>query len=303
MVENLIKKLNSNSYITLETTPSHSATFDPIIEKIEKLELDRLVDGFSTTDSPLSKMKYSALFAALKLQQKFGKAVIATMSMRDRNKIALQSSLLGANDVGIRSILALTGDPIKLSDQPDVKGVFEANSNLLLDIINKFNRGSDFAGKEFREKPKRIFPFSVMNSYAKNEDRLYKKMLEKVTHKTTAIITQPIYSKKNAKNLQNMMDRANSETNRETKLILGIFPITKYRTAKFLVEKLPGVYVPDIWVEKLEKASRIGIEEEYKVGYEMSLETLKEIYEINPRVHIMTANNFSLAKELIKEIR
>ena len=303
MVENLIKKLNSDSYITLETTPLHSATFEPILENIENLGLGELVDGFSTTDSPLSKMKYSALFAALKLQQRFKKAVIATMSMRDRNKIAIQSSLLGANDVGIRTILALTGDPIKLSDQPDVKGVFEANSNLLLDIVDKFNQGYDFANREFKQKPKQIYPFSVMNSYAKSEDRLYKKMLEKITHKTTAIITQPVYSKDNAKNLQNMLKRANSETKRDAKLILGFFPITKYKTAKFLVEKLPGVYVPDIWVEKLEIASKKGVKEEYRVGYEMSLETLKQIYEINPKIHIMTANNFSLAKELISEIR
>ena len=64
----------------------------------------------------------------LKLQQEFNKPVIATMSMRDRNKIALQSDLMGANDFDVRAILALTGDPAKMSDQPHAKGVFEANS-------------------------------------------------------------------------------------------------------------------------------------------------------------------------------
>ena len=69
------------------------------------------------------------------------------MSMRDRNKIALQSDLLGANEVDIRAILALTGDPATISDQPHAKGVFEADSSMLLDIISCSNSGIDYAGK------------------------------------------------------------------------------------------------------------------------------------------------------------
>ncbi|MEJ2468572.1 MAG: methylenetetrahydrofolate reductase, partial [Campylobacterales bacterium] len=77
--------------MTLETTPSHEASFRPVIDTIESLGLHELVDGFSTTDNPLAKLKYNALFAAMMLQQRFGKPVLATMSMRDRNRIALQS--------------------------------------------------------------------------------------------------------------------------------------------------------------------------------------------------------------------
>ena len=93
------------------------------------------VSGFSCTDNPLAKLKMSGVLAAIKLQQTFGKPVIATMSMRDKNKLSLQSEILGANDFNLRCILALTGDPAKLSDQPDVKGVVERDSTLLLSII------------------------------------------------------------------------------------------------------------------------------------------------------------------------
>jgi len=65
----------------------------------------------------------------LKVQERFKKPVITTISMRDRNKLSLQSSLLGANDFDIRVILALTGDPAKLSDQPEVKGSFRERLN------------------------------------------------------------------------------------------------------------------------------------------------------------------------------
>ena len=154
MFDELINKLQNSTYITLETTPSHSAMFSPIIDKIEELELHTLVDGFSTTDNPLAKLKYNSLFAAKMLQDRLQKPVIATMSMRDRNKIALQSDLLGANEVDVRAILALTGDPATISDQPHAKGVFEADSSLLLDIISAFNSGMNYAGKPFSHMPK-----------------------------------------------------------------------------------------------------------------------------------------------------
>ena len=176
MFKTLIEKLYSDKYITLETTPSHEPTFDNILDKIEKYNLDKRVDGFSTTDNPLAKLKYNAIFASIKLQQRFNKPVITTVSMRDRNKIALQSDLLGANDFNVRAILALTGDPANMSDQPHTKGVFESNSNMLLEIINSFNNGMDYSGKLFKTFPKPIYPFSVINSYAKNMKSLEKKM-------------------------------------------------------------------------------------------------------------------------------
>ena len=135
MFEALIDKLQNDKYLTLETTPTHEPVLDNIISKIQNCRLDKKVDGFSCTDNPLAKLKYNAFFAALKIQEKFNKPAIATMSMRDRNKIALQSDLLGANDFDVRAILALTGDPAKMSDQPHTKGVFEGNSNMLLQII------------------------------------------------------------------------------------------------------------------------------------------------------------------------
>jgi 5,10-methylenetetrahydrofolate reductase len=168
LFDELINKLKNDTYITLETTPGHSPIFSPIIDKIEELELQNYVDAFSTTDNPLAKLKYNALFAAKMLQDRFNKPVIATMSMRDRNKIALQSDLLGANEVDVRAILALTGDPATISDQPHAKGVFEADSSLLLDIISAFNSGMNYAGKPLAHKLKEIYPFAVVNSYAKN---------------------------------------------------------------------------------------------------------------------------------------
>lgn len=302
MFDTLIDKLKNSTYITLETTPGHSAQFTPTIEKIADLELNKYVDGFSTTDNPLAKLKYNSLFAAKMLQERFNKPVIATMSMRDRNKIALQSDLLAANEVDIRAILALTGDPANLSDQPHAKGVFEGDSTLLLEMIAAFNSGMSYAGKPFAIAPKPIHPFAVVNSYAKNPKTLQKKMQKKIKHGALGIITQPVYDLENAKLLLELIEKANSECcgeHKRAELVLGLFPITKLRTAQFLSAHVPGINVPDYWIEKLRIASKNGLDEEYKVGFDLSKELFEELKDLHPKMHLMTANQFKIAKDIL----
>jgi len=303
MIENFIEKLRHDSFLTLETTPMHEPTFDPIIDKIEALGLNEKVDGFSTTDNPLARLKFNALFGALSLQNRFGKPVISTMSMRDRNKVALQSDLLGANGFDLRTILALTGDPASASDQPAVKGVFEGNSTLLLEIIQCFNAGIDYSGKPFKTQPKPIYSFAVCNAHANTPKNLMKKMATKIKHGAVGIITQPVYSVENAKMLLDLLKDAKAEINKEqsqAQLILGFFPIIKLRTAQFLSAHVPGIHVPSIWMDKLAHAKKISEEEEKKVGFELSLNAFLELKKIHPKIHMMSANNFELVADLVK---
>ena len=302
MIENFIAKLQNDAFLTLETTPMHEPLFEPIIQKVAQFGLDKKVDGFSTTDNPLARLKYNALFGALKLQNAFGKPVISTMSMRDRNKVALQSDLLGANEHDLRAILCLTGDPASASDQPSLKGVFEGNSTLLLDIIKCFNAGIDYSGKPFKTAPKPIYPFAVCNAHANVPKNLIKKMRTKVEHGAVGIITQPVYSKENATMLLEFLKSAKEGLQgvQNTQLILGFFPIVRLRTAQFLAAHVPGIHVPNEWMEKLTKAKKISEEEEKKVGFELSLRTFRELQSIHPKIHLMSANNFELISDILR---
>jgi 5,10-methylenetetrahydrofolate reductase len=301
MVESFIKKLRHDSFLTLETTPMHEPTFEPIIEKLTHYNLGSQVDGFSTTDNPLARLKYNAFFGALKLQNTFQKPVITTMSMRDRNKIALQSDLLGANEHELRTVLCLTGDPASASDQPNLKGVFEGNSTLLMDIIHCFNAGIDHSGKPFKTHPKPIYPFAVCNAHANMPKNLMKKMHTKIEHGAVGIITQPVYSTQNATMLLELMKNAHEGTKNEhkTELVLGFFPIVRLRTAQFLAAHVPGIHVPQEWMEKLTRAKKIGEEEEKKVGFELSCQTFKNLKRIHPKIHMMSANNFELVSDIL----
>jgi 5,10-methylenetetrahydrofolate reductase len=301
MFEDFITKLQNDRFFTLETTPEKAPSIAPIIEAIKQYALDRKFDGFSVTDNPLAKLKYSAILAAIRLQSEFNKPVITTMTMRDRNKIALQSDLLGANDFDIRTILALTGDKASMSDQPNAKGVFEENSLMLLRIIKCFNGGIDFAGRPLEGSSKPIYPFAVTNSHAKNFKTLGKKIKAKLERGAVGLITQPVYDIDNAKAMLELFEEVKAATPEaeNAQLILGFFPITRFRTAQFLSSHVPGIYVPQEWVDTLYHAKEISDEEQVQVGMEMSKKLFQELSALHPKMHVMTANRFDVVNEIV----
>ena len=304
MFEKFCKTLHSNRpFITVEITPPHGASIKPTIEKIKRLNLHEKVAGFSVTDNPLAKLKMSGVLSAIQIQQAFNKPVIATMSMRDTNKLSLQSTLLGANDFDLRCILALTGDPAKYSDQPEVKGVLERDSTLLLSIIYRLNNGFDYSNKELNPKPKPIYPFAVSNAYAKDMRRIQKKMIKKLNYGARAIFTQPVYDIENAKVLIELFEEAKTFSVRETaldaQLILGQFPVVRAKTANFISDKVPGIIVPKSIIEEMDLAAMDGAEKEQEVGFNLSKSIFDEILKLHPKVHLMTHNRFDLCLELI----
>ncbi len=290
-------------FISVEITPPHGASIKGIIDKIEDIGLDKKVTAFSCTDNPLARLKMSGLLSAIKIQERFGKPVITTMSMRDKNKLSLQSDLLGANDFDIRLILALTGDPAKLSDQPEVKGVLERDSTLLLSIIYRLNNGMDYSNSELSPKPKPIYPLAVSDAYAKNMKNLQKRMLKKLNYGARAIITQPVYDTDNAKLLLEIFEEAKEQSIRETakeaQLVLGQFPIVSARTATFINDKVPGIKVPKEIIDEMNLAAMDGAKNEQKVGFELSKDILDSIMNLHPKVHLMTHNRFDLCDKLI----
>jgi 5,10-methylenetetrahydrofolate reductase len=293
----------TKKFITVEINPPHGASIEPILKDIKKYNLYEKVSGFSCTDNPLAKLKMSGVLSAIRVQQEFGKPVIATMSMRDKNKLSLQSTLLGANDFDLRCILALTGDPAKYSDQPEVKGVLERDSTLLLSIIYHLNNGVDYSNKPLNPTPKPIYPFAVSNSYAKDMKQLQKRMVKKLDYGARAIITQPVYNIENAKEILALFEEAKEmsvrETAKEAQLVLGQFPIVRARTANFIDDKVPGISVPKPIIDEMNLAAMDGEEKEREVGFALSKAIFDAVMKEHGKVHLMTHNRFDLCSELI----
>lgn len=294
MLEPLITKLQSNqAFLSVEVSPQLSATIGQ--DTLNELESLRLADCFVCTDSPLARLKPSSILSSIKLQNFLKKPVICTLSMRDRNSIALCGDILAANEFGLRAFLSLSGDSVKSGDCAGAKGVFEESSLKLGRIIDDLNQGIAINGKTLTNEVKQIYNFCVINSYANNTESLKKKMLKKLNNSDVqGLFTQPVFSLEAASFLLTSLEDINASLGQKCVLILGFFPVLRYRTALFLRDKLPGVYIPNEWIEKLEKASIQGKEEEQKVGLELSRELFAKLQTHYNKFHFMSANKSNL---------
>lgn len=287
-IESIVEKIHSTSpFFSLEINPKLSAKIKD--ENIDELKSFDKIDAFVVTDSPLARFKPSSILSSIKLQNILQKPIICTLSMRDRNSIALCGDILAANELGLRLFLALTGDNIKNSDCDSIKGVFESNSSKLATIIDDLNNGIAINKKPLIEKVQRIYHFAVINSYSNNQQSIKNKILKKISsNNISALYSQPIYSKDRAEFLLSSIDEANTSFGTNTALVLGFFAVTSYKTAIFLRDKLPGVYIPDKWIESLYIASQKGIEEEQKVGLELSLKLFDDLKKVHNKFHLMS---------------
>ena len=299
MLEQLITKLKSNEpFLSVEVSPSLSSTIGQ--SAIDELESLKIADCFVCTDSPLARLKPSSILSSIKLQNALKKPLICTLSMRDRNSIALCGDILGANEFGLRSFLSLSGDGVKNGDCAGAKGVFEESSLKLGRIIDGLNQGIAANGKVLKDSVETIYNFSVINSYANNTESLKKKMLKKLSNSAVqGLFTQPVFSLEAARFLLESMKSINKELGQNCVMILGFFPVLSYKVALFLRDKLPGVYIPNEWVQKLEKASIKGKEVERKIGLELSRELFKDLQTLHNKFHFMSANKPSLLREFV----
>ena len=303
-VENFIKKLENNDEysFTLEISPQAKYDLSYIEEKINNSNIQNYVDAFVVTDSPFANIKISPILAAIQLQQKLNnnKPFIATQTMRDKNSIALQNDLIGANYFDIRMILAVTGDAVANGNQKQAKGVFEGNSNLLIDIIKNLNKSKSLGEFTFKEPLKPIYPFCVINSYAKNDDSLKVRLAKKANSGVKAIFTQPIYEVERLEFLLNCIDEL--PLKEKPILVPGFFPVLTYKTAYFIYYKLSGSYIPEKWLSKLKKASDKSEEEERKTAIELSSKLFEDMLKIHKKMHIMSLNNYEFVVDLLKNI-
>lgn len=294
-VEKLIEKIYSDDeFLSYEIIPQKAFSIDSTLEKIKQSELYSLFDAFVCTDSPLARLKHSSILASIKIKDYLKKPTICTISLRDKNSIAIQGEILGLNEFDIRIFLTLKGDPIRLGDQPQAKGVFESNSYMLLDIINELNHKKDLSNLDIKDDGLPIYPFAVINSFSNNMENIYRRMFRKIQKGALALITQPIYDVNNAKELLRMLDRANSGLGKNAKLILGYHPVSSLKAAEFLYHKLPGCYIPSSWIDELKNTS-----DERELGISLSKKLYKELRALHPKIHFMCSNSIKIAESII----
>ena len=246
------------------------------------------VDAVCVTDNQRAVMRMSPI-AACGALSKEGFDTIMHLTCRDRNRISLQSDLLGASCLGIKNVLVMSGDYPTKGDHPGAKPVYDLDSVQLLDVISRLNNGFDLSGSMLEGKPD-FFAGAVSN--IELAEAAFMKFEKKIKAGARFIITQAVFD---AGKFSEFMDKIRGAGGEKTRVIAGIIPLRSERTAQFLNSSIPGVKVPDDLVRKLKSAGDPGA-----LGLEMAADLIKELRGVCDGVHIMPVGTHENTRKILE---
>jgi 5,10-methylenetetrahydrofolate reductase len=232
-------------------------------------------------------MRLSALALAAQLQ-KAGTETILQLTCRDRNRMALQSDLLGASAFGIENLLLLSGDHSKFGDHPDSRPVFDLDSVQLLDMTAGLMMGVDMVGKPLNGVPK-FFPGAAVNPAAEPFELMFQKVAKKVDSGARFFQTQSIFDRNALERFMSAMKPL------RVPVIAGVLLIRNARMARFLNENIPGVQVPDALIERFDRTADPLAE-----GLAIARETVVLARELCQGVHLMTLGHEGMIPAILE---
>lgn len=236
------------------------------------------VDCINIADSPMARVRMGCIALARLIQDHLEIETIIHFTTRDRNLMALQSELLGAHALGIRNILALTGDPVRVGAYPNTTGVWDVDSVGLIQILRGMNEGHDAAGSPLGAKSSFHIGMALdPNKIDEQLDQEIEKYWRKIQAGAQFIMTQPIYE---LAPLTRFLERAGKPP---IPLILGCIPLHSSRHAEYLHNEVPGITIPEAVRERMRKAGEHGHEE----GLLLAQELLEEARELVQGVYLM----------------
>ncbi len=274
--------------ITAELMPPRGGS--PIRSlKIAQLLKDK-VHAVNITDGSRAVMRMCSL-AMSKLLLENGIEPVMQISCRDRNKIALQSDILGANALGIKNILCITGDSVKAGDQQDAKAVHEFESVRLLQQIQAFNRGIDPTLGELSDEKTFIFAGAAADPSCRNKRSLANRIKKKKEAGARFIQTQMVMEKEN---LIEFCEKISNPL--EIPVIAGVFLLKSYKNALFINKYVPGANIPENILNRLKNAK-----DPLQEGVKIAAEQANDFNNIANGVHIMAVKAEHLIPEIIEK--
>ncbi len=234
-------------------------------------------DAITLADNSLAILRVSNFAVAAMLKQR-GITPLLHVSCRDRNVIGLQSELLGMAAMGMRHVLALTGDPAKGGDHPDATSVYDVNSVGLLEIIRRLNEGYTLAGTDLQARPD-LIAGCTFNPNARNLDTQIQRLERKINAGARYVMTQPVFE------TALVEETARRTASFDVPVFVGVWPLLNGRQAKFLHNEVPGITIPDPVMARME-----GLEgtEGRKEGVAVAKEVTRAVLDHFPGVYFMT---------------
>jgi homocysteine S-methyltransferase len=284
--------------ISVEIDPPRSVRIERTIEAARLLK-EAGVDLVNVSDSAMARVRMGALAVAFGIQHDLDLECIVHVTTRDRNLMALESELLGAHALGVRDILALTGDPPRVGDYPSGTGVWDVDSIGLVEILARLNRGEDAAGSPIGQ-PAGFTIACALDPTAADRNTEWDRLERKLAAGADLIMTQPLYDLAQVEAMLDQAARRFGPGGFPVPLLLGVLPLQSSRHAEFLHNEVPGITIPDEVRTALREAGDRGAE----VGLELTLSLLEDVGSRVSGTYVMPSfGRYEQAAELVRRLR
>ncbi len=239
-------------------------------------ELQGLVTAINVTDGSRAIMRMHSL-AVCKLLLENNIEPILQIACRDKNRIALQAEILGAHALGIQNVLCLTGDPVRVGDQPNARPVHDYESVQLLKQISSMNKGQDPVSGSLPNGPTELFAGAAADPNSTNYKSLRKRLERKKIAGARFIQTQMVMDPK-------VLEQFCKEIAEPLQIpvLAGVFLLKSAKNAHFINKVVPGACIPPSILDRLEKAQNPSLE-----GMSIAAEQIRTFVGITQGVHIM----------------
>ncbi len=251
---------------TVEIDPPKGVDLKQVLEGSRMLKLGG-IDAINIADSPMARVRMSPVAIAHLLREQVGVESILHFTCRDRNLLGLQSELLGAAALGVKNVLALTGDPPSIGDHPQATAVFDVNSEGLVRIIAGLNRGHDMMGNQIGSSTNFAIGVAV-NPAASDLDKEVERLHGKIEAGAHFAQTQPIYD---LCLLEHFLEAIEGI---KIPILVGVLPLRSTRHVEFLHNEVPGISIPDDIRQRMrqgdaEAQANCGVEIARKFVYQL----------------------------------
>jgi homocysteine S-methyltransferase len=253
------------------------------------------VDAFNLAENPLARIRMGNIALASRLQAETGVEVIVHVTGRDRNLLGLHSALMGAHLLGVRSVLAVTGDPVAVGGEGGASNVFDLNSIGLLKLLDALNRGHNLYGAELGGST-RFLCGCAFNPNVVDLDGQLRKLEKKLAAGARFVQTQPVFDAR-------VLERLLAATRPlDVPVLVGLMPLVGERNAEFLHNEVPGIVLPDEVRSRMRGTSGTA-------GVHTGMVICRELLEAGKQLGvggyylIPPFGRIELAEELIRTIR
>jgi len=289
---NLEKLLRKGEFVvTSELGPPRGASREEVEKKAELLK--GYADAFNLTDCQTAMVRLSSIASGAILLN-MGMEPVVQLTCRDRNRIAMQSDILGAAALGMKNLLCLTGDHQCFGDHPEAKGVFDLDSINQLDMFRQMRDEKKFqSGEELKTEEPKLFLGAAENPFADPFQYRAARLAKKVKAGADFIQTQIIYNVEKFEEWMSMV--RDMGLHKKVSILAGVTPIRSLGMAKYMKKNVPGMDVPDELIKRLE-----GAEKKKAEGINICLEVIERVKKIEgvSGVHIMAVE----WEEIVPEI-